>query len=78
MIDLRHALDQVRRGLWNDAHTLVQNDGSVLAAWLHGIVHLQEGDLGNAAYWYRKANRNFDNHGTVAEELDRFEAELPG
>jgi len=53
----------------------VQSDDSDLAAWLHGI--LQEGDLEDAEYWYGKANRKFRSRGTLAEELVRFEVELP-
>jgi hypothetical protein len=37
----------------------------------------QAGDLEDAEYWYGKANRNFRSRGTLADELDRFEAELP-
>ena len=76
MTDLRHALAQARLGHWTEAHQLVQRDDSVSAAWLHGILHLQEGDFENAEYWYGKANQNFRTRGTLAEELDRFEAEL--
>jgi len=77
MTTLRYVLAQVRLGRWDEAHDLVQRDDSLLAAWLHGILHIQEGDLEDAEYWYGKANRNFRSRGTLAEELDRFESELP-
>jgi len=77
MATLRHVLAQMRLGHWNDAHNLVQSDDSALAAWLHGILHIQEGDLEDAEYWYGKADRNFRSRGTLAEELDRFEVALP-
>jgi len=77
MTDLRHALTQARLGRWDDAHHLAQSDDSPLAAWLHGILHLQEGDLENAEYWYRQANQNFSSRGSLLEELNRFEAALP-
>ena len=77
MTTLRYVLAQVRLGRWDEAHDLVQRDDSLLAAWLHGILHIQEGDLEDAEYWYGKANRNFRSCGTLAEELDRFESELP-
>jgi hypothetical protein len=67
----------MREGRWKEAHDLVQRDDSVLAAWLHGILHIQEGDLEDAEYWYGKANRNFRSRGSLAEELERFEAALP-
>ena len=77
MTALRQVLAHMRSGRWNEAHDLVQRDDSSLAAWLHGILHIQEGDLEDAEYWYGKANRNFRSRGTLAEELNRFEAELP-
>ncbi|MEO8297465.1 MAG: hypothetical protein ABI574_06605 [Burkholderiales bacterium] len=55
----------------------MQQDDSPLAAWLHGIVHIQEGDLEDAEYWYGKAYRPFRSRGSLAEELARFEAALP-
>ena len=61
---------------WTEAHNLVQQDDSPLAAWLHGILHIQEGDLEDAEYWYGKANRHFRSRGTLAEELESFEAAL--
>jgi len=76
MIDLGHVLAHLRAGRWNDAHTLVQTDDSPLSAWLHGILHVQEGDLEDAEYWYGKADRNFHSRGTLYEELQRLEARL--
>ena len=76
MSSLRQVLAHMRSGHWIQAHDLVQRDDSALAAWLHGILHIQEGDLEDAEYWYGKANRNFRSRGSLAEELDRFEAEL--
>ena len=73
----RQALLHIRAGRWDEAHTLVQSDESQAAAWLHGILHVQEGDLGNAEYWYGQAKRDFSRRGTLEEELERFEAELP-
>jgi hypothetical protein len=74
---LREALLCARAGRWEEAHTLVQSDESIPAAWLHGILHIQEGDLDNAAYWYGRAKQDFRSRGTVEEELARFEAGLP-
>ena len=73
---LRETLAHLRAGRWNEAHHLVQSDTSPLSPWLHGIVHLQEGDLEDAEYWYTQANRPFRSRGSLAQELDRFEAAL--
>lgn len=77
MADLRQALAHMRAGRWDEAHALVQSDDSLPAAWLHGILHIQEGDLVNARYWYGRAGRDFGGRGTVEDELARFEAGLP-
>jgi hypothetical protein len=77
MVTLRHIVDLMRQGHWREAHDLVQDDGSPLAAWLHGILHIQEGDLEDAEYWYGNANRHFRSRGTLEEELALFEAALP-
>lgn len=51
------ALWEAGRGGWNAAHNIVQNIESPAAAWVHAYLHRQEGDLGNAAYWYSRARR---------------------
>jgi hypothetical protein len=28
-----------------------------MAAWIHAVLHKVEGHLGNARYWYRRANQ---------------------
>lgn len=74
---LRQVLAHLRAGQWTEAHNLVQQDDSPLSAWLHGIVHIQEGDLEDAEYWYDQAQQHFRSRGTLAEEMLRFEAALP-
>lgn len=76
MINLRSAATLARRGDWKAAHALVQADDSLLGAWLHGILHVMDGDLENAAYWYARAGRNFAGRSSPLEELARLEAEL--
>lgn len=79
MTILRQVLVHLRAGRWTEAHNLVQSDDSLLGAWLHSIVHIQEGDLEDAQYWYDKANRHFRSRGSLEQELERLEAELlPG
>ena len=45
------------KGDWDRAHKIVQDENTADAAWVHAYLHRVEGDLGNAAYWYRKAGR---------------------
>lgn len=76
MINLRHAVKHARGGDWARVHEMAQADNSLLGSWLHGIVHVREGDLGNAAYWYAKAGRHFERRGSVEDELEKLEGEL--
>ena len=67
---LRSALEHLERGDWQAAHEIVQKDeDSPLSCWAHGIVHVMEGDLPNARYWYRQAKRLFPNEFSVATEI---------
>lgn len=57
---LRSAVAHLERGDWQAAHAIVQQDeDSELSCWAHGIVHVLEGDLDNARYWYGRAKRTF-------------------
>jgi hypothetical protein len=72
------ALELLEAGAWQQAHEIVQEDDSPLAAWLHGIVHTLEGDLDNARYWYREAERAFPGRGAVKEEIAAARRTLAG
>ena len=72
---LQKAVDHLERGEWQAAHEIVQKDEeSVLACWAHGIVHIMEGDLPNARYWYREAKRRFPDNPTVTAEIRALRA----
>ncbi len=73
---LHQVLRDLHAGRWNAAHDLVQKDDSMLAAWLHGILHLQEGDLEDAENWYNRAARHFRSRGSLQEEIALFEQAL--
>jgi hypothetical protein len=51
------ALWHAARGDWNAAHGCAQEDHSRDGSWVHAHLHRQEGDLGNAGYWYARAGR---------------------
>lgn len=44
-------------GDWDEAHRVAQDVEDAGGAWVHAYLHRKEGDLGNAAYWYRQAGR---------------------
>jgi hypothetical protein len=73
--DLRRAVELLQQNDWRAAHEIVQEDEqSPLACWAHGIVHLMEGDTANARYWYRAANRSFNED--IAAELSALSEAL--
>jgi hypothetical protein len=72
--ELRRAADLLAKGDWEAAHVIVQDDPSPLAAWMHGIVHLLEGDTSNARYWYGRAGRPFPVASEVRSEIDAARA----
>jgi hypothetical protein len=59
----------IEAGNWQAAHAIVQKDRSSLGCWAHGIVHLIEGDLVNARYWYQRAHRAFPHVDTATAEI---------
>jgi hypothetical protein len=67
---LRRAAALLVTGDWQGAHGIVQDDPSSLAAWMHGIVHLLEGDESNARYWYERAGRAFPRADAVHDEIE--------
>jgi hypothetical protein len=71
---LSTAIRHLRRGDWQKAHVLVQNDSTDMGFWAHGIVHLLEGDVGNARYWFRRAGRRFPREPDANAEIDALVA----
>ncbi len=54
---LLRALWHDARGELDDAHGIAQDVDDKDGAWVHAYLHRKEGDLGNAAYWYRRAGQ---------------------
>ena len=69
-------------GLWmyfsclDQAHKLSQDDASVEGSFWHGIMHRQEPDPGNAAYWFRRVGRH-RIFPALREEADRIRQRYP-
>ncbi len=61
------ALYYDHQGDWDKSHELVQDLGSIEAAWIHGYLHRKEGDDWNANYWYSRAGKPFPKV-SLAEE----------
>ena len=68
--ELKQAVALLEQGDWQAAHVIVQKDeDAALPCWIHGVVHVLEGDLENARYWYGAAKRDFPQPYSVAEEI---------
>ena len=46
-----------KRGDWDRAHQIAQEIPTPLGSAVHAYLHREEGDAGNAAYWYSRAGR---------------------
>ena len=75
-MDIAEAARLLKAGDWQSAHQIVQEDESALGAWAHGIVHMLEGDMANAGYWYRRAGRTLPLAGDATREIEALIAEL--
>lgn len=71
-MDLLRAAKLLEAGDWQAAHRIVQVEDTPLARWGHGIVHIMEGDLDNARYWYRLARRRLPGADAVEAEIAAF------
>ena len=63
------ALWHAVKGDWEMAHNIAQDIHSKIAAWVHAYLHRQEGDIGNAHYWYHRARKDAYS-GSLEKELE--------
>jgi hypothetical protein len=70
------ALWQEAKGDWNAAHELVQvRENEQACNWIHAYLHRKEGDISNATYWYRRAEKPVYK-GSLAEEWTEISSAL--
>ena len=60
---------------WHKAHEEAQAGHDAACAWVHAMLHRDEGDQFNAEYWYRQANKPA-YRGSIADERDAMIATL--
>lgn len=56
------------RGDWDGAHGCAQDDHGRDGSWVHAYLHRKEGDIGNAGYWYSRADRAMPAKNTTLED----------
>lgn len=68
------ALWHTKAGNWEKAHDIAQDIDTPMGSWLHALLHLIEGDTGNAGYWFRRAGRPVKS----MSEIDELWLEIAG
>lgn len=64
----QQALWLVKAGRWDDSHDLCQDVPDPVGAWIHAYLHREEGDLGNASYWYHRAGKEIPETGVTLDD----------
>src|SRR5688572_4632720 len=62
-------------GRWDAAHAIAQDIGDRTGSWIHAYLHLKNGELSNASYWYRRADQPVAND-SLDDEWTRIVAAL--
>lgn len=44
------ALWRHKKGDWDKAQTIVQSENTTCCAWVHALLHKEDGDAGNTSY----------------------------
>ncbi|BCU75732.1 hypothetical protein [Luteolibacter sp. LG18] len=78
--DTARSLWLAKAGKWHEAHDLCQTLSDERAgAWIHAWLHREEGDFGNAAYWYARAGKPAPaNRADLAAEWQQIATALLG
>ena len=66
--ELIQALWWAKKGNWEKSHNIAQEIESEGGSWVHAYLHRVEGDLGNAAYWYRRAHKPVKQRESLDDE----------
>jgi hypothetical protein len=67
--ELLKIIEIAKNGEWDKAHDMLQNHKGDTGSWIHAVLHREEGDLSNAAYWYNRAGKT-KYAGSIEEEYD--------
>ena len=55
--DEAQSLWHAKKGNWDEAHEIAQEIHTPLGSWIHALLHMIEGDMGNANYWFHRAGK---------------------
>jgi len=57
-----------KTGNWEAAHSVAQEIHTPMGSWIHAHLHVIEGDLANASYWYNRAGKRARGPKELEEE----------
>ena len=63
-------------GNWEDAHNIAQDIDTPMGSSIHALLHLIEGDVGNARYWFNRAGKPSRTVGEIPALWKEIAAEL--
>ncbi|WP_038165162.1 hypothetical protein [Verrucomicrobium sp. BvORR106] len=72
------ALWYTKKGDWHEAHEIAQDIHTPMGSWIHALLHLIEGDIGNAGYWYAKARKPAKRPAEIDAEWNTIAREVLG
>lgn len=72
------ALWHAKKGNWEEAHNIAQEIHTAMGSWIHALLHLIEGDVGNANYWFHKAHQPTQGVAKIDALWETIAAEVLG
>ena len=66
----------IKKGDWDAALLIAQDIETPMGSWLHAFLHLIEGDLANARYWFVEAGRPVRKPAQIDELWEEIAAEV--
>lgn len=70
------ALWHAKAGQWEQAHDIAQEIRTPAGSWIHALLHREEGDDANAAFWYRRAGKTMPKGFSIEDEWSFIAREL--
>ena len=68
----------IKKGDWDAAHLIAQDIETPMGSWLHALLHLIEGDLANARYWFAEAGRPVRKPAQIGDLWEEIATEILG
>lgn len=63
ILSVQHALN----GDWHAAHKIAQDYNTLIACWIHAVLHKIEPDEWNSRYWYARSGGHYYEEFTDAQ-----------